>query len=201
MDVRGEFQSPEKPQIVTPKLVLLLGPSGVGKTEIIKRLTQLDNRIVASPVYTDRPARADDVGRVSVSPEVFEQMEKDGEFLHRKDIYGSRYAMSKKTIMEALSNGQVPIQDFPIEDIPALKDKAPIYTIYILPPSLTELKRRLGMDNRDIDGSRYEESKAELLKYVKQHFKSDNIDDVVINKDVIQATQQVLNSIYSKVTK
>lgn len=194
-----EYQpSIEKPPIKHPALVLLLGPSGAGKTEIIKNLVEKDSRIVPVPVYTDRPQRVEDVGRKSITPEEFSRLIETGEILSWQQIYGNRYGVSREAVEKAISEGNVPIQDYPEELIKDIRSKIPVQTIYITPPSLGTLRQRINNDERDVDGQRYEKSREELLSLVKKHFKTDNIDGVVINKNLDQAANQVLKLIYKK---
>ncbi len=194
-----EYQpTTEKPPIKHPALVLLLGPSGAGKTEIIKKLIERDSRIVSVPVYTDRPQREGDIGRKSIKPQDFSRLIQTGEILSWQQIYGNRYGVSREAVEKAISEGNVPIQDYPEDLIEDIKGKIPVQTIYITPPSLGTLRQRINNDGRDLDGQRYEKSREELLRLVKKHFKTDNIDGVVINKDLDKAVSQVLELIYQK---
>lgn len=192
----------ELPPITNPTFILLLGPSGVGKSEILRHLVEQDSRIIPSIVVTDRSPRVDDFGKESVSSDELDQMESQGKFLTLEKAHGNRYGILKSSVNDALENGKIPIQDYPEDAVKNIKEKMEkIHTIYIVPPTLGELHRRSNVDSRDNDDKRYKLEREEILRLVKLHFKTDNIDDVVINRDIKASTQRVLDLIYKKVTR
>jgi guanylate kinase len=191
----------EFPTINNPTFVLLLGPSGVGKSEILKQLTKADPRIVPSIVYTDREAREDDFGKVSVSSDEFSKMDREDKFLTLEEAHGHRYGILSSSVFEALEQGKIPVQDYPEQQVLRVKNKLEnTKTIYIIPPTLGELHRRGKLDGRDSNDSRFLGGREELLDLVKKHFQTDNIDDVVINKELDETTKDVLSLIYKAVS-
>jgi guanylate kinase len=187
-------------QIINPVLILLMGVSGVGKGAILKSIIKKDKRFSPIPIYTDRlPRKGGDFSRICVSPDVFMEMIKKGDFLVWHTIFRQRYAIPKAEINKAFAQGKIPIQDYPEEIVSDVRNLVPTFTIYILPPSLAELKQRLSRDERNNDGHRFEEGKKELKRLKQEKFKNDNIDCVILNYDLDKATQKVLKAIYSKV--
>jgi len=148
------------------KFLLLLGPSGVGKSSIINELRQLDSKFSYVSPYITRPLRPGEKDKISVSDLVMDKMNKQGEFLAINDLYGIRYATPRLPITQALEEGGFPVLDWPISKLDIIKEAFPgrLLTAYIEPPSLLELKDRLGRDNRDIDNHRFEEAVVELNK-------------------------------------
>ena len=190
----------ELPPINHPKLFLLLGPSGAGKSEIIKKIHSVDSRIVPTTVVTDRSGRGEDFGKKSVTPEEFQTMKRNGEFLSCEPAHGNWYGILKSSVMDPLNRGEVPIQDYPEDKVGKIREiMGDLATIYIVPPSMGELRKRLQLDDRDLDGSRFNAGREELLKLVRQHFRTANIDDVVINRNIEEAARQTLASIYERV--
>lgn len=148
------------------KFLLLLGPSGTGKSTIVHELKRLDSRFVyISPLIT-RPLREGEEDKVSVSDSTMDEMSKTGEFLAINNLYGIRYATPKITITNALQEGRFPILDWPISKLSIMTDAFPnnLLSIYIEPPSLAELKKRLNKDGRDLDGFRFNEAVTELKR-------------------------------------
>lgn len=184
----------------TSALILIMGPSGVGKSTIIKHLIEKDPNIISIPIYSDRkPRSSGNFGRTLVSPDVFSQMIENGEFLVWHKIYGNRYAIPKRMVLDALASGKIPIQDYPEEIVNDIRSKVPTHAIYVVPPSLEVLKQRLDLDERNHDGKRFEAGKEEIGRLKKLEFKNDNIDYVVINHDIEKTVEEVLKVIHSAI--
>lgn len=179
--------------------VLLLGPSGVGKSSIIEKLIKEDSRFVPSFVYTNRAPRENDFGRISISDKEFKKMSENGEFLIEAPIYGNKYAIPIKPVMEALKKGKIPIQDFPESFVEEIRGKISLLTIYTLPPSLETLRQRLQIDGRDPNGARHLENEKELNRLKELNYKTPTIDDVVVNDNLDEAVERVLEIISKRV--
>ncbi len=148
------------------KFLLLLGPSGVGKSSIINELRSLDTRFDYISPYITRPLRTDEKDKISVSSEVMDEMDRNKMFLTINEVYGIRYATPKLPIIKALNENRFPILDWPINKISIMRSSFPgrLMSVYVEPPSLDDLRERLGRDRRDINGIRYGEAVAELTK-------------------------------------
>ena len=181
-------ESPKNPR---PSFILLLGPSGVGKSTLIENIKFYFPVDYVNPVM-DRPLRIDEKDKLSISKDEFTKMEKNEEFIVVNNIYGYRYGTPKAKIDEILNNGRVPVLDFPLSMVDRLsKYKDILYTIYIVPPSLGTLHQRLNKDQRGEGNQRFVEAKRELLGLVKQKFQHPNIDAVVVNKSFEVATSNL----------
>ncbi|MEO8886656.1 MAG: hypothetical protein ABI367_11375 [Mucilaginibacter sp.] len=159
------------------KFLLLLGVSGVGKSTIIKNLLGIDHKFVYIKPYTNRPLRPGEVEKNYMSTVELKKLISAGDILIMNKIYGFLYATPKNSIFECLANGKYPLLDFPIQRLAEVQKLLPnsIYSVYILPENIEELKKRLthGRINR-LDFAINEISsieKKELTGY----------DDVVIN--------------------
>jgi len=146
------------------KFLLLLGVSGVGKSTIIANLKKLDNRFVYISPYITRMLREGEKDKIFITDEAMDEMNKRGEFLVINKKYGIRYATPLLPIVTALNKANFPVLDWPANRMSimtkAFADKLCI--VYLLPPSIEELERRLACDNRDADGSRIAEAREEL---------------------------------------
>lgn len=191
----------EKPEIKTPRFVLLLGPSGVGKSTIIRDLYQKDDRIQFVSPIIDRPNRPGETEKVSISKEAFTELAANNFFLVVNNIYGNRYGTPSSSVDEMLCDGRIPILDFPLKSVKKLeKYRDILYNVYIVPPTLGTLHTRVDKDQRGVDNDRYIEGREELLELVKNHFQHPDIHDVVINKDTSQSSPQLLNLIYKAIS-
>lgn len=199
--VKEILLSREKLEMSRPTFILLLGPSGAGKTTLIQSLIQKDARFRFVQPLTDRPPRQDEIDKRSISPEVFTQLENGNYFLLVNHIYGNRYGTPRNTIDQILEEGNIPLLDFPLSAVHKLNEYEHIlYKIYITPPSLSSLIRRLKIDGRIEDGNRYKDGKAELMQLVKCRFIHPDIDDVLINRDLALASRSLLTMIYERIS-
>lgn len=156
------------------KFLLLLGPSGVGKSTIIRHLKEMDSRFVYVSPYTTRELRPGETDKVHVSLEAIQQLEQEGKLLTVNVIYGIYYATPKEVIDMALSEGNIPILDWPVSNMDVMLDNygPNLLTVYVEPESLDELERRLANDGRDREGKRFAAGKEELLRYYSGEFDS-----------------------------
>lgn len=182
------------------KFLLLLGPSGVGKSTIIRHLSEMDSRFVYVSPYTTRDLRPGEKDKVHVSLEKIEHLEKTGKLLTINKIYGIYYATPKDTIDLALASGKFPILDWPVDKMEVmLKNyKGKLFAVYVEPDSLDELQWRLSQDGRDKEGKRFSAGKEELHKYYLGEF------DEVINLKILNkqgADKEVAAKIYHGFTQ
>ena len=177
------------------KFLLLLGPSGVGKSTLIKELMNVDSRFVYISPYITRPLREDEKDKIFVTNETMNDMANKGEFLVINEIYGIKYATPRKPIEEAFRSGKFPVLDWPIHKIGIMTDAfgEQLYQVYISPPSLEELKVRIDKDNRDQNGARFKEAENELKKFWAGKF-DDVLDIKVVNK--VGQFPQIAKAIY-----
>lgn len=154
------------------KLLLLLGPSGVGKSSIIKELLQLDSRFIYISPFITRPLRKGEKDKISISNKEMNKMWNRGKFLVINELYGIRYATPRLSIIEALEQGSFPILDWPISRIKVMTQAFPnqLCVIYILPPSIKVLQQRLTKDGRDIDGHRLQNAYKEMKTYESSQY-------------------------------
>ncbi|MCL5257728.1 MAG: hypothetical protein M1505_00620 [Patescibacteria group bacterium] len=146
------------------KFLLLLGPSGVGKNSIIDELIRLDSRFVYISPFMTRPLRKGERNKISVSGGEMDEMLERGEFLVINELYGVRYATPRQPIEQALKEGNFPVLDWPIGRVSVMTEAFPdqLYIVYISPPSIEALQRRLARDDRDTNGHRLRSAREEL---------------------------------------
>lgn len=146
------------------KFLLLLGPSGVGKSSIIEELTRLDSRFIYISPFMTRSLREGEKNKISISGEEMDEMSERGEFLVINELYEVRYATPRKPIEQALRKGDFPVLDWPISKVSVMTEAFPnqLYIVYVSPPSIEALRQRLARDSRDTDGHRLRSARQEL---------------------------------------
>lgn len=183
----------------TGKLIVIVAPSGSGKSTLIKRLKKEHPEILESVSYTTRPIRNGETHGQSyffVSREEFLEMRDAGEFLEWAEVHSNFYGTSKKFVEEQISKGEILLFDLDVQGTDAFKsyfeDRA--QAIFIVPPSVEELEKRLrgrGTDSTGTINLRLENSRQELLR-------KNDFDFCVINDD-LESAYTHLKSIVVKI--
>lgn len=177
------------------RLFVICGPSGVGKTTIVKALLAQLAKVAYSVSYTTRRKRPGEVEGKDyhfVSPERFAELIKVGEFLEYAQVHGHWYGTSAHQVREKLKAGKDVILSIDVQGARRLRKLKKVFGysplfIFILPPSREELKRRI--ERRGTEGKQQEELRmrtavAELKEGAK-------FDCLVVNNDLNQAIAQV----------
>ncbi|MCR9181094.1 MAG: guanylate kinase [Erythrobacteraceae bacterium] len=166
-------------------MFILSSPSGAGKTTLSKMLLAADSEIKLSVSATTRPPRAGEIDGVHyhfVTPERFDQMIDEDDFYEWAEVFGHRYGTPKGIIRAALKEGQDFLFDIDWQGTQQLyqKDQQDVVRVFILPPSIAELHRRLqgrATDSTEVIEARMERARAEISHW-------DGYDYVIINDDV-----------------
>ena len=165
-------------------LIILSSPSGAGKTSLARALVNEDEDLsfsISATTRTPRPGEVDGREYHFVSSKVFEEMKERGEFLEWAEVFGNLYATPISPVNNLLEIGKDLIFDVDWqggEQIKASTLKDSVVSIFILPPSINELQRRLlerAQDTKDIVKARMEKSMSEILHW-------NEYDYVLVNK-------------------
>ena len=165
------------------EIFIITAPSGTGKTTLLKPLMAADPRLQFSISYTTRPRRPSEVDGKDyffVSPEEFRRLRDQGALAEWVEQFGYGYGTSRDRVLDMVRGGGDLIFDLDSRGARALKGEFPQGTlIFILPPSLEELERRLqgrgGLDPEEL-ARRLTNGRAELKE---AHW----YDYLVINDD------------------
>ncbi|MBY6015709.1 guanylate kinase [Qipengyuania gaetbuli] len=166
-------------------MFILSSPSGAGKTTISRMLLEADDEIKLSVSVTTRPPRPGEIDGVHyyfVDDAEFDRMVEEDDFYEWAHVFGHRYGTPKGRIRAALKDGQDFLFDIDWQGTQQLyqKDQQDVVRVFILPPSIAELRRRLearAQDEKDVIDARMERARAEISHW-------DAYDYVVINEDV-----------------
>jgi guanylate kinase len=173
------------------RLFVVTAPSGAGKTSLIDALVRADPSLKLSVSYTTRaprPGEKDGVDYHFVDDAAFLAMQARGEFLENAEVHGYRYGTSKKVITEALARGEDLILEIDWQGARQVRAVYPgCVGIFILPPSIEELERRMRSRGQDADAvirRRLDNARGEM-----EH--AGEFDYAIINKDFDTARQEL----------
>ncbi|MDA1036508.1 MAG: guanylate kinase [Chloroflexi bacterium] len=131
----------------TPLLVVISGPSGVGKDAVLEKLRATHPELFFAVTATTRPKRpgeVDDVDYIFVTPNRFHQLEERGELLEHAEVYGNFYGVPKGPLRRAIAEGKDAIVKVDVQGAATIKKMAPeAFLIFLAAPSMEELERRL----------------------------------------------------------
>lgn len=174
-------------------MFVIEAPSGTGKTTVIKRLLAEDENLNWSVSVTTRKPRAGEVNGVDyyyVSDEEYDKLLKEDAFYEYVDSqYGSRYGTLRSEVDGFINVGKDVIFDMDWDGLRQIKAKAPndVVSIYMLPPSVQELRRRL--EGRGTDSQEIIDKRMNMLLDKMQHWVE--YDYVVICDNPEQATYAI----------
>jgi guanylate kinase len=165
-------------------MFVLSSPSGAGKTTLSRMLLRADRHVELSVSVTTRPKRRAEIdGRDYhfIDPGRFAAMVKSGELLEWAEVFGHRYGTPRLPVIEALRAGRDVLFDIDWQGTQQLREKArdDLVSVFILPPSVRELERRLhrrAQDSKDIIGARMAKAAGEMSHWPEY-------DYVIVNTD------------------
>jgi guanylate kinase len=141
--VTSAIPLPEHP----PLLIVVSGPSGVGKDAALKRMRELNYPFYFLVTNTTRPQRAEEIDGSDyhfITKEQFAEMEARGDFLEHAVVYGYDYGNSRSEVRAALARGQDVIMRIDVQGAATIKRLVPeAIFIMLLPPSMEALEARL----------------------------------------------------------
>jgi guanylate kinase len=188
----AELSSPQIPRRRRGLLVVLSSPSGAGKSTISRMLLEADEHITMSVSATTRPKRPGEVEGIDyhfVDEAEFQRMVQDGEFAEWAPVFDHRYGSPQAPIKAALREGQDVIFDIDWQGTQQLHAAMgeDLVRVFILPPSMKELERRLherGTDSDEVIAGRMQRAAAEISHWAEY-------DYVLINENMDECLGEV----------
>jgi guanylate kinase len=174
------------------QLVIISGPSGVGKSTICRRLVQEYNNVCLSVSVTTRPKADNEVeGRdyFFLSPDEFQKRIEQGRFLEYAEVFGNMYGTLKENVDKAVAEGKTVILEIDVQGALQVKEKYPdAKMIFILPPTQKDLVERMngrGRDDEETAKIRLQGADNEIAAAWQYY------NNMVINDDLAAAVSEV----------
>ena len=181
----------------TGSLILISAPSGAGKTSLVKAVLEADTEIVVCISHTTRAMRdgeRDGENYHFVEDAEFDRMIAAGAFLEYADVFGKRYGSSRQEVDRCRADGKDVILEIDWQGADQVREMlADAVSIFILPPSITELEKRLrgrGQDSADAIQTRLAEAKTDMAQAARY-------DYLLVNDDFERAQSELLSIIQS----
>jgi guanylate kinase len=173
------------------RLFVLAAPSGAGKTTLVHALVTKNPGLRFSISYTTRPQRsneADGVDYIFVDVDQFQKLKADGELLEHATVFDNFYGTSRTQVEEILRDGHNVLLEIDWQGAQQVRESMPdCVTIFILPPSLSELERRLRdrrTDSDEVIERRLGDARSDIGRWTE-------FDYVIINDDLDRAVSEL----------
>ena len=166
-------------------MFILSSPSGAGKTTISRRMLEVDPALSLSISVTTRPRRSNEIdGRDYhfISKERFNEMQRNNELLEHAQVFDNFYGTPGKYVYDSISNGKDILFDIDWQGTRQLaqKNRGDLVSVFILPPTLGELERRLrtrAQDSDEVVAKRMAKAASEISHW-------EEYDYVLVNDDL-----------------
>jgi guanylate kinase len=180
---------------MTGKLFVITAPSGAGKTSLIDAVMREDPSLKISVSYTTRKPRPGEKAGVDyhfIDVPTFQKMQGRGEFLESAEVHGNHYGTGKQVILDAVKRGDDLILEIDWQGAQQVRRLYPgCIGIFILPPSIEELERRMrsrGQDSEEVIRRRVQNAREELSHAGEFKY-------AIINKDFETARRELASII------
>lgn len=176
-------------------MLIVSSPSGAGKTTLTRSMLQDDDNLTLSVSVTTRPRRANEIEGVHyhfLTRPRFDAMAAAGELLEHAEVHGNGYGTPREPVEQALAAGRDVLFDIDWQGTAQLYERMPadIVSVFILPPSIAELRSRLehrAQDSAEIIARRLANAKREMAEWQRY-------DYVIVNQD-LDASHAALQAI------
>lgn len=173
-------------------MLILSSPSGAGKSTLTRTLSQNENNLDLSVSVTTRPRRASEIDGVHyrfIDRASFDEMRQRGDLLEFAEVHGNGYGTPRKEVEASLASGRDVLFDIDWQGTQQIvkKARADVVTIFILPPSMQELRSRLvrrAEDAPEVIAKRLDNARGEIARW-------ENYDYVIVNDDLSAAYESI----------
>ncbi|WP_127903251.1 guanylate kinase [Solirhodobacter olei] len=173
-------------------LIILSSPSGAGKSTLSRRLMSWDPTLsfsVSATTRAPRPGEEDGREYYFRSREDFEEMVRTGDMLEHAEVFGNLYGSPRGPVVAAMEAGRDTLFDIDWQGGQQVKQamRDDVVSIFILPPSIAELERRLttrGQDSVEVIADRMAKAQAEISHWAEY-------DYVLVNRDLDEAEAEL----------
>jgi len=144
----------EQQNQTNPKVIIVSGPSGVGKSTICKEAAKQLNAYLSVSVTTrpKTPKEADGVDYWFVSKDEFQRRIQQDQFIEYAEVFGNFYGTSRDKVEQAMKDGKIVILEIDVQGALQVKEQIPeVLMIFVLPPTQAELAHRIEDRGRDAE--------------------------------------------------
>ena len=174
-------------------LLILSSPSGAGKSTLARRLMGWDATLrfsVSATTRSPRPGEEDGREYYFKSREAFEEMVKTGQMLEHAEVFGNYYGSPRGPVEAAMKAGRDTLFDIDWQGGQQIKQhmRDDVVSVFVLPPSIAELERRLrsrAQDSDEVIAGRMAKSQAEISHWAEY-------DYVIVNRDIDSAFAELV---------
>ena len=177
------------------RVVVLSGPSAVGKSSVVRRLReQIPNLYfsVSATTRAPRPGEVDGVDYRFVTPARFQQLIADGALLEWADIHGGLHKSGTpaEPVRAATGSGRPVLIEVDLAGARAVKRALPeALSVFLAPPSWEDLEARLrarGTETPEVMRRRLDTARVELAA-------QKDFDVVVVNGRLESACAELVS--------
>ena len=186
-EVEGAFETDNQGE-----LYVIAAPSGAGKTSLINSALAEFSSLAFSISDTTRPMRRGEVDGEHyhfIDRPTFDERVQSGRYLEHADVFGNGYGTDRAHVESLWHAGKDVLLEIDVQGAAQVRASHPqACQIFILPPSLDTLKKRLtgrGTDKPDVITRRLGEAQREMSACL-------DFDWIVVNDDFEQARQQLI---------
>ncbi|MFI9362099.1 guanylate kinase [Kitasatospora sp. NPDC053057] len=175
-----------------PRLTVLSGPSGVGKSTVVAHMRKMHPEVwlsVSATTRHPRPGEKNGVQYHFVDSDEFDKLVANGELLEWAEFAGNRYGTPRAAVLEKLERGEPVLLEIDLQGARQVRESMPeAQLVFLAPPSWDELVRRLtgrGTESQDVIERRLEAAKVELAA-------EPEFDTTLVNTSVEQVAAELL---------
>jgi guanylate kinase len=182
------------------ELIVLTGPSGVGKGTLMRSLFTRHPELyysISATTRAPRPGEVDGTHYHFINRSKFEKLVANGEFLEWAEFAGNYYGTPRAAVLNQINQGKCVVLEIELEGARKVRASFPsAKSIFILPPSIEELEKRIrgrGQDPEDAIARRLERAQAEISA-------ANEFDVQIVNDDLEAALHSIETALYNFVT-
>ncbi len=166
-----------------PLLIIISGPSGVGKDTVLQRMKERNLPFHFVVTATSRPARPGETHGVDyffVSETEFKRMIKEDELLEHALVYGEHKGIPKQQVREALESGKDVVLRIDVQGAATIRKLEPsAVLIFLTTADEDELINRLKARKTETP----EKMKVRIETARQEYKRIDEFDYQVLNRD------------------